>query len=338
METVPKRQERVALWDNLKFFLILFVVIGHFVDYYIVAPTFQSIFVFIYAVHMPLFILIAGFFHRDANVPAKVVSYLICGFLLKFVMLFINQAFEQEEKSFYIFTSNDISWFMFAMAAFVLMTYLIRELNKKLILLIVFLVACIASYDNTMGDFLSWGRIVVFFPFYLLGSILNPNFFLRIKKHRWSYPLGFSIIVLWGLLCYYFLEDIYKYRFMFTGHIPFSELPFEGGGIQTRLLVMLISAVLCIGWILLVPAGKIPLISTWGQRTLQVYFWHFPVLKILIYFHITNMCQYAVGGKACYLLVALLLTCLLSTPIFGFPTSHVQTYIAKRKRRNINRV
>ena len=54
METVPKRQERVALWDNLKFFLILFVVIGHFVDYYIVAPTFQSIFIFIYAEHKPI--------------------------------------------------------------------------------------------------------------------------------------------------------------------------------------------------------------------------------------------------------------------------------------------
>lgn len=336
MGNLPRHQERVALWDNLKFVLILLVVIGHFVDYYIEAPTFQSIFVFIYAVHMPLFILIAGFFHRDTNIAAKVVSYLICGFLVKFVLLFANQAFGRVETDFFLFTTNDISWFMFAMAAYILMTYLVRELNKKLILLIAFIIACMASYDNTMGDFLSWGRIVTFFPFYMLGSILNPNFFLRIKRHRWSYPLGFSIVVLWGLCCYYFLEDVYKYRLMFTGHIPFSELPFEGGGIQTRLFTMLVSALLCIGWILLVPSGRIPLFSTWGQRTLQVYFWHVPALKILNYFHITDICQ-PVAGKACYLGIAFLLTCLLSTPIFGFPTSHVQTYIVKRRRRSINR-
>ena len=50
MSELPKRRERVALWDNLKFVLILLVVIGHFVDCYIEAPAFQSIFAFIYAV------------------------------------------------------------------------------------------------------------------------------------------------------------------------------------------------------------------------------------------------------------------------------------------------
>lgn len=328
---MPKHQERVALWDNLKFILILFVVIGHFVDMYIKAPTFQSIFIFIYAVHMPLFILIAGFFHKDERIAVKVATYLACGFLLKIILHVANQAFGWE-IDFYLFTSNDVSWFMFAMAAYILITYLIRELNKKLILLIVFIVACFASYDNTMGDFLSWGRIVTFFPFYLLGSILNPNFFLRVKRHRWSYPAGFVIITLWGGCCYYFVEYVYKYRLMFTGHIPFSELPFEGAGVLTRLFATFISVILCIGWILLVPSGKIPLISTWGQRTLQVYFWHYLVLKVLVYFRFHDICQYAVAGKAWYLGAALLVTCLLSTPIFGFPTSHIQTYMMQRRR------
>lgn len=335
MSELPKRRERVALWDNLKFILILLVVIGHFVDCYIEAPTFQSIFAFIYAVHMPLFILIAGFFHRDERIAGKVTTYLICGFLLK-ILLQATSLILHQETNFLLFTTNDISWFMFAMAVFILVTYQIRELNKKLILLVVFLVACFAGYDNTVNDFLTWGRIVTFYPFYLLGNILNPNFFLRVKKHYWSYPLGISILVLWGVVCYYFLDKIYVYRLMFTGHAPFSALAFDGG-VQTRVFTMLLACILSIGWILLVPAGKIPLISKWGQRTLQVYFWHFPVLKILCWFHLTDICQNEVWGKVLYLGVAVAVTCILSTPVFGFPTKHIHAYINRRKDKNQRR-
>lgn len=66
-------RERIALWDNLKFILITAVVIGHFADFVVDrSDTCKSIYLFIYAFHMPLFIFISGLFHTDRNVVKKV--------------------------------------------------------------------------------------------------------------------------------------------------------------------------------------------------------------------------------------------------------------------------
>ena len=67
---------RIALWDNLKFILITFVVAGHFADEIMdYSSIYSSIFLFIYAFHMPLFIFISGYFHSDRNKKKKVLFY-----------------------------------------------------------------------------------------------------------------------------------------------------------------------------------------------------------------------------------------------------------------------
>lgn len=54
---------RISLWDNLKFILITLVVAGHFADEISdYSSIYSSIFLFIYAFHMPLFILFPAIF------------------------------------------------------------------------------------------------------------------------------------------------------------------------------------------------------------------------------------------------------------------------------------
>jgi len=56
-------EKRIYYFDNLKFLLILFVVLGHFVQEYTgKSDIYKSIFIFIYAFHMPLFYLYRGCF------------------------------------------------------------------------------------------------------------------------------------------------------------------------------------------------------------------------------------------------------------------------------------
>ena len=63
---------RIALWDNLKFILITLVVAGHFADEIMdYTSIYSSIFLFIYAFHMPLFIFISGYFHSDRNTKKR---------------------------------------------------------------------------------------------------------------------------------------------------------------------------------------------------------------------------------------------------------------------------
>ena len=84
--------KRIEKWDNLKFFLILFVVVGHFCEYFIgnnaVA---RDIFVFIYSFHMPLFIFVSGLFSKkniDEKRYEKMFSFVIVFFLIN-IFLFV---------------------------------------------------------------------------------------------------------------------------------------------------------------------------------------------------------------------------------------------------------
>ena len=54
---MEKSDHRIAQWDNVKFFLMLSVVAGHFIDHNMGRTNlFRSIFLFIYSFNMPLFI------------------------------------------------------------------------------------------------------------------------------------------------------------------------------------------------------------------------------------------------------------------------------------------
>lgn len=64
-EAVSKNAKRIYKWDNLKCFLIVMVVIGHFVNQYApISNTMKSLSLFIYSFHMPLFIFLSGLLQK----------------------------------------------------------------------------------------------------------------------------------------------------------------------------------------------------------------------------------------------------------------------------------
>ena len=70
-------KERIALWDNLKFILIILVVIGHLADEFTAkSDVYKSVFLFIYTFHMPLFIFISGLFHSEKNIVKRCIFLL----------------------------------------------------------------------------------------------------------------------------------------------------------------------------------------------------------------------------------------------------------------------
>lgn len=64
-EAVSRNTKRIYKWDNLKCFLIVMVVIGHFVNQYApISNTMKSLSLFIYSFHMPLFIFLSGLLQK----------------------------------------------------------------------------------------------------------------------------------------------------------------------------------------------------------------------------------------------------------------------------------
>ena len=76
-----KAENRVFLFDNIKFFLISTVVVGHIIDFATAeSDVYKSIFLFIYSFHMPLFIFLSGLFNKNRDTKKKVISFIFLGF------------------------------------------------------------------------------------------------------------------------------------------------------------------------------------------------------------------------------------------------------------------
>lgn len=340
-------KNRIYIWDNLKFVLILLVVIGHFADCNILSPSFKSTYLFIYAFHMPIFIFISGLMHKNDNICNKVYMYLCLYFLLK-VNHFLVLTILGKNPTFQLLSEGGTPWFLFALAFFVLLSYLLRNVNTKYVLVLSIIAACFVGYDNSIQDFLVLSRVFVFYPFYVMGNLMQEKAVTDINVNKfWKFP-AVLILLGWAWLCFQKLDTMYMYRGFFTGRNPFPpKEAYQGwsllsqklsimpdfllnilqelycAGFIHRLVCYIISILTASAIIILIPRIKLPVITELGKRTIQVYFWHYSLIYVIQNtFNIELWCS-TVKGKIIYMLTAVFLTILLSLKPFGVPLAPV---------------
>lgn len=320
---------RIALWDNLKFILITLVVAGHFADQLTdYSSIYSSIYLFIYAFHMPLFIFISGYFHSDRNTTKKVLFYTSLGFLYKIVSFLIDRLNGDSQYIFNLLADSGLAWFMFVLAIYTFVLFLLKDQNKKFILIGSIILACFAGYDKSIGDFLYLSRAIIFFPFYILGTMMKSFDILEFKR---KYPLlkvfALLIFVTWVILCITKVDTLYGLRYMFSGRQPFPDGIISFGPI-VRLACYIISAVLGISLILLTTSKKIKWISDFGKNTINFYFWHLNLFYIFKSFIDFNSIYSSFSfGFIVYTIATITVTVILSTKIFNFPVNILKKQI-----------
>ena len=320
---------RIALWDNLKFILITLVVAGHFADQLTdYSSIYSSIYLFIYAFHMPLFIFISCYFHSDRNTTKKVLFYTSLGFLYKIVSFLIDRLNGDSQYIFNLLADSGLAWFMFVLAIYTFVLFLLKDQNKKFILIGSIILACFAGYDKSIGDFLYLSRAIIFFPFYILGTMMKSFDILEFKR---KYPLlkvfALLIFVTWVILCITKVDTLYGLRYMFSGRQPFPDGIISFGPI-VRLACYIISAVLGISLILLTTSKKIKWISDFGKNTINVYFWHLNLFYIFKSFIDFNSIYSSFSfGFIVYTIATITVTVILSTKIFNFPVNILKKQI-----------
>ena len=320
-------KKRVALWDNIKFAMIILMVIGHFVDVFAEqSHTFRSIYLFIYSFHMPMMIFVSGLFYSKKNTSQKVIFYISCGYLLKIILslyklIFLHEAF------FSLLADSGIPWFMFVLALYNIFMYFTENISKKYLLIASVVLACFCGYDTSIGDYLYISRFVNFLPFYLAGTIVDSNKILELKKKYLSilFPTAAIIMIFFVYLCFKQLDYVYICRHLFTGRNPFADIiiPF---GVLMRLLCYIITTLMCFSIIILCPNKKIAGITYMGRKTLNVYFWHWPIFLFLSrYTALNELFTMGIFGKISYLCIEIVLGIILSSlKLFDFPLKQIE--------------
>lgn len=281
-------KKRIALWDNLKFLLIIFVVIGHYTQQFRADnETLQRIYVFIYSFHMPIFIFVTGLFSKKAvdekNIK-KALPYLTC-FFATTLILFITKALLGWAPVFELFSPSGISWYLLSMFFMFLITMLIKDYKPQYIFVLSLIIGVMCGFVQTENpDFFTWMRTLTFYPFFCLGYISDRE---KIEKATNKISIKITAVIFFVsiyLLIYFFPKQADKISRLNTARHTFSELGrFAPYGWELRLLTYAISFAAIFLLISLIPRKRIKGFTSLGERTLGIYMFHYVIVYIAVY-------------------------------------------------------
>ncbi|MDD6251660.1 MAG: acyltransferase family protein [Oscillospiraceae bacterium] len=193
---------RLYFYDNAKFILIFLVVLAHAISPFRSAGPGYQFFHFLWRVintlHMPCLIFISGFFAKsyigkDGSIKVQR--------LFTYVMYYV--ASQLAVGAFEIFVLHDrISmsmlyprsslWFLVCLIWWYLLLPVIDKIDPKYMLPIAFAVGILIGYDEKIGNFLSFSRMIVHFPFFLSGYYISSGKMQQLatkKAKLWSVPV-----------------------------------------------------------------------------------------------------------------------------------------------------
>lgn len=319
-ETKP----RLYLWDNVKSLLIILVVMGHFVTQYTGSNEFmQSAFIIIYSVHMPLFIFVSGLFSKSSfkndrlNVN-RVLAFLILYFLLK--LLIFATGHGRPYRPFY---ESGIPWYMFAMAVWLCITFVIRKFPAKIVLPLSVALALAAGFFDVIRSDFCLSRIIVFYPFFLLGFFLDPTKVAGKSRNRKLRIVSAVLILALFVSAFLFRNELYLMRPIMVAQHPYTKLWNPGMGLPIRAVWYIMATVLSASVVCLLPNRK-NFLSYIGASTLPIYFLHRPILYVLMDAGFGAFIMHRLGlgpvlAPILFLLCAAVLALLLSFPPLAKP-------------------
>ena len=284
---------RIYKYDNVKLLAIILVVIGSFADEFTThSDIFRSWFVFSSSFTAPLFVFLSGLFQKQYENDrkpdiGKVSFYLLLGFVLK-LMIFLVRFLDGDDVRFNLFGDSGMEWYLFAIAGYMLLMYVLRRVNRYVMLAVAVVIGVAAGFLPA-GEYLFMLRFPIFLPFYVAGYYLTP---IKVRRftHRLNVKLaGVAFIFIYFVICFREREIIYPLRMLFTGDHPYSAVPIEGCTFWHRLLCYGISAVLIISVTACMPNRKFPVLTKLGRNTLGVYFWHYPIVLLLWYLGVMDL-------------------------------------------------
>ncbi len=333
-------QKRNIWLDNVKGFLIICVVAGHFlesgIDYH--SNMCKSLFLFIYSFHMPLFVFASGLMCEHAiktkeHFCKKLASFAGLFVLLK-LLIFPFQRLNNPDLTFSLVKTDGVPWYLFAMCVFYTCAYLLRNMDKRKVLAISFFIALMAGYDNGIGDVFAFSRCLVFFPWFVLGWMSDVNK-LEFQLHRRSLRILAPIIVLtFFILCRVNIDSFYIFRRFFTGRSSYEALLNDAGeiGILFRLSAYMITFIIGVCIMSIIPRRKLFHLDVLGKESMSIYFFHRPVLFYLEYVETYPFLYQHFHGWAniLWLIIAIILVIILAQPLFEKPFKIYNAWIQQR--------
>ena len=316
---------RIYFFDNLKYILILLVILGHlFESYYDKSHIIKAGFNFIYLFHMPLFIWISGYFSKKFK-PEKILNFFLLCFSSLFIIRLLNVIVINEPFNYNFISFSSASWYLFTIALYNISLPIIKNFKKQYVIAFSVLFSLYVGYIVSVKDLFIASRTIVFYPFFLLGYYSTIEDVKKVVKPKYFLVSLLGVITIF--LLFYFFKDLYVLRGLFTGRNSyraiFGNYYIFGGFI--RFIYYIASLITMIMIMNIVPKCKM-FFSKYGARTLQIY-----ILQMFVLFFIKNTSiktyleSLGVFLPICLLILAFFLSILLGNKVFSKPFNFISS-------------
>ena len=278
------RGSRIPLWDNARFGCVVLVVMGHAIQRQALdSDNALTLYLFIYAFHMPAFAIISGYFSKASPPGTRQMRRLITDFVLPYVIfetIWSLVQFLVEGRP--VFNPTEPSWtlwFLLALAIFRLVLpylVLVRWPLAWAVLLSVG-VGYLANVDSTF----SLSRAIGILPFFVLGWQLRQwgvlERFLALGRGVWVVR-GIAVVVFAAWLAVV-IGGIQQWRAIDLRFWFFYDDSYRGLGEGewwagfVRLGLIALAVLLSAAFFALIPRSE-TWITALGQATMYVYLLH----------------------------------------------------------------
>lgn len=312
---------RNPYFDNLKFGLILLVVIGHMSDLLKDSSFIMSVIRSgIYFFHMPLFVFVSGYFsyHEEFSIKKnflKVINLFGWYILFKFGLFFEHYFLLGESSSrLSLFLDGGVPWYLIALIIWQLLIPYILLLERKKVQIVLILIGLAAGCVQSIGDYMALSRIFVFGIFFYGGMYFKqakPPFFITISK-KYRVLAGFLLLISF-FLTYICHNYIVKLTIFSTGRYSYHICNVNNlQGIVLRGFFLLLAVWFGVLFMCIISPNE-HIYTKWGKNMLQVYILHtFIYVYFLNHRQVINVIGSTQQGKIFLLITSVLITILLS--------------------------
>ncbi|TDD33451.1 acyltransferase [Actinomadura sp. KC06] len=274
------RKQRDPFFDNAKYFAILLVVAGHSLANLLNVPLAKGLYLFVYMFHMPLFIVITGYFSRNWTFAGGKARKLITNVGVPYVVFeFAYSLYDwlagRNELEISLLNPYYLTWFLCALFMWRLSTPVWQQIRWPLAVAVGF---ALLSYMSDLGGTFDIHRVLGLLPFYVLGLTLKPHHFELLKKPV-ARPIG-AVVLAAGLGGSYLVMDRMARNWIYWKHAHFEMGVGNFTGTLMRLAMFVCATVLVAAFLTQIPRRR-HWFTGLGAATLYAYLLHGFVTRLL---------------------------------------------------------
>jgi len=284
IEQRPARRPRDPFFDNAKFMAIVLVVAGHSIVDLRDVRVAHAAYLFVYTFHMPVFIVITGYFSRNFTFSGGKARKLITNLGVPYVVFetaysTYHWAVGHSKFEISLLDPYYLTWFLLALFAWRLSTPVWQQIRFPVAVAVV--ISLLSGMSQLPGT-LEMNRVFGLVPFYVLGLFLKPEHFEVLKK-RWVAVLGALTLILGFAVTFVFVDRHMATEWVYwrSGNPTLHVNNLVGTGMRLGLLVA--AGVLVAAFLTLVPRRE-HWFTSLGSATLYAYLLHGFATKLAAYY------------------------------------------------------